>query len=354
MKLNFWLILGTLLSASALAQPRVADAPPAGTTLPAGTNAAPAKPAPAKAKKSAAPAARPAAPAAELRTVPLTPGPAIVVASNVNVRGQARLAGEVVARVTKGQEVAVLEEIVDPHSAADEPSAWAKIRLPEDTPVYVHEMFVDADHKVTASRLNVRGGPGENYSILGRLPHGAEVREIGRKGDWLEIQAPASAWAFIAAQYLSQEPPAAPVVAALIPAPAAPEPEPTPETVSEGPAVAEAPASAPVVPPAIPAPEVAPAEPAPPAAPVADEPAPKRIVQREGLVRGTVSIQAPTPFGLVNPDNLRLIDYLYTTSTNLDLSRYKGLRIIVTGEESLEERWGNTPVLTIQKIQLLD
>ena len=55
------------------------------------------------------------------------------------------------------------------------------------------------------------------------------------------------------------------------------------------------------------------------------------------------SIQAPSRFVLVSPDNGRDIDYLYTTSKNLDLRRYKGLRIIVTGEESLDERWGNTP-----------
>ena len=32
----------------------------------------------------------------------------------------------------------------------------------------------------------------------------------------------------------------------------------------------------------------------------------------------------------------------------------KGLKIVVTGEEALDERWGNTPVITIQKIQVLE
>jgi hypothetical protein len=45
---------------------------------------------------------------------------------------------------------------------------------------------------------------------------------------------------------------------------------------------------------------------------------------------------------------------LYTTARDLDLGRYKGLRIIVTGEEGLDERWRNTPVLTIQRIQVLE
>jgi len=86
---------------------------------------------------------------------------------------------------------------------------------------------------------------------------------------------------------------------------------------------------------------------------IPEEPPPPRIVQREGIVRGMTSIQAPTHFVLISPENRKDIDYLYTTSTNLDLRRYKGLQIIVTGEEGLDDRWGNTPVLTIQKIQVV-
>ena len=52
--------------------------------------------------------------------------------------------------------------------------------------------------------------------------------------------------------------------------------------------------------------------------------------------------------------NGKLINYLYTTSPSLDLRRYKGFHIIVTGEEALEERWGNTPVITIEKLEVLD
>jgi hypothetical protein len=85
-----------------------------------------------------------------------------------------------------------------------------------------------------------------------------------------------------------------------------------------------------------------------------EEPPPPRIVQREGIVRGMTSIQAPSRFVLISPQDGRDIDYLFTASKDLDLRRYKGLHIIVTGEEGLDERWPNTPVLTIQKIQVLE
>ena len=98
----------------------------------------------------------------------------------------------------------------------------------------------------------------------------------------------------------------------------------------------------------VPPPPPAPTEPA------VEEPLPPRIVDREGIVRGMTSIQAPSRFVLISPENGKDIDYLFTTAKDLDLRRYKGMRIIVTGEESLDERWGNTPVITIQKIQVVN
>jgi len=381
-----------MLSSSLLAQQVTNAPPPAPVESPAPatpiSSAPEAAPAPAPTNAPAAPAAKKKkaaakkkAPlkspkqkdaAAELKTVPLVPGPAVVDANNVNVRGQAKLNSEVVTRLSNGQAVTVLEEITRNDSAPDEPSAWAKILLPADVHVWIHSQFIDAGSKtVTATRLNLRAGPGENYSILGRIDRGYVVQEISTKGSWIEIEAPTNAYAFMAAQYLKQEatPTAAPAVAAVAAVPATTPTEPpsttpaeppaTPATVAEPPTVAAAPTEIPDVAPAT-TPTEAPAVEVPTNAPVivpvtvTEEPPPKRIVQREGLVRGTLSIQAPSRFALYSVDNGRLIDYLYTTSPNLDLRRYKGLHIIVTGEEGLEERWGNTPVITIQKIQVLD
>jgi len=287
--------------------------------------------------------------APELKTVPLAAGPATVVASNVNVRGQAKLKSEVVTRITKGQSVTVLEEIVRNNSGPEEPSAWAKIVLPPGAHVWINTAYMDASNQtVKAKKLNLRSGPGENYSVIGRLQSGDALKAITTKGDWTEIEAPTSAYAFMAAQYLKQGPAEAPA-----PPPAPPEPAPAPTIVAAVPPVAPPPTENPVVPPSTETPAMTNPV-APPPEPVVEEPPPPRIVQREGIVRGMTSIQAPSKFVLVSPENGRDIDYLYTTSKELDLRRYKGLRIIVTGEEGLDERWGNTPVITIQKIQVLE
>lgn len=333
MKKNFSLLLGVLLATGLLAQ----------TTPPA-------------ANKKTAPAAKPAAkkpsPADELRTIPLVAGPATVIASNVNVRGRAGLIGEVLTKISKGAMVTVIEEITLKRSKADEPSAWARIVLPPGARVYVNATFIDAATKtVKPKKLNLRGGPGENYSVIGTLEKGAAVKELSVKGDWMEIEPPGSAFAFVAAQYLKQEPPA--IGAAPAPKPA--EPAPTPTPVTEPPAAAPATSTSPAPAPAPAAPPVA-ATPAPAPAPVRDEPDEftERIVQHEGIVKGTWSIQAPTKFALVDPQSGKTINYLYTTSTNLDLRRYKGMHIIVTGEEGLDQRWKNTPVITIQRINVLE
>lgn len=400
--MNYWLILGTMLSTSLLAQQATNPSPSAPIETPAAAPAATLTPTTAKTNapvakagkkktvkkkvvaKKKAPAQK--APALVLKTVPLVAGPAMVVASNVNVRGQAKLKSEVVTRVTKGQSVIVLEEIVRNNSGPDEPSAWAKVLLPSNAHVWVNTMFINSSNQtVKPKKLNLRSGPGENYSVVGLMHAGDALKPVTTKGDWTEIEPPANAYGFMAAQYLSQEASAMvaavpPVAPKLTEAPAVPpttttappttppptEPAPTPATVAATPPVAPPPTEAPAVPPPTetPAPTVIPAPTLTPALtnaivatspePEVEEPPPPRIVQREGIVRGMTSIQAPSKFALISPENGKNIDYLYTTSAELDLRRYKGLRIVVTGEEGLDERWGNTPVLTIQKIQVVE
>ncbi len=375
MKQNCLAFFGAMISTGLLAQ-QITNAPPASSLAPAApastnvvapaaeaTNApTAATPRPESGKKKSAPKKKAPAPvkkknpAAELKTVPLVPGPAVVDANHVNVRGQAKLKSEILTRLNKGQTVTVIEEITRNNSAVDEPSAWARIQLPAGAHVWAHSSFIDPTNKtVVPKKLNLRSGPGENYSVIGQLQRGDPVTEVGAKEAWTEIQPPTNAYAFVAAQFLKQEAPGSTPVAPIEVASQTPA---QPSTVSEPPPLP----TAPTEPPTTPTTEPSTATNAPteltstnaPATPPAEEPPPKRVVEREGIVRGTGSIQAPTHFALYNAQNGRLVDYLYTPSPNLDLRRYKGLHIIVTGEEGLEERWGNTPVITIQKIQVLD
>ena len=358
MKTNYWMILGTMIAASAVAQ--------------SNTNTLPAIPAPIT-EPVVAPAVEPvkkAAPAKPKKikrvalkepTVALLPGAAEVAAIHLNVRGQAGLKGEVIGRLNTGDVVAVLSQLnLDKHEVG-EPAQWAKIALPSSTHIWVHSNFIDPTTKtVVPKKLNLRAGPGENFSVLGVIEHGTAVKEIITKAGWTQIEPPETAYAFVAAMYLKQA--ASGTLAANIPpsAETEPVPVPTPTPVTE---------TAPIVTePANPAMVAAGAngnnngngslttglDPNSTATVVDTNPPPPRIVTHEGVVRHVGSIIAPTAYVLYDPATGQEINYLYTTSTLLDVSRYSGMRIIVTGEEGLAKRWNETPVLTIQRIVVVN
>jgi hypothetical protein len=107
-----------------------------------------------------------------------------------------------------------------------------------------------------------------------------------------------------------------------------------------------------VTPPPPPPPtETAAVTPPPASTPPEEETSIKRIVTREGIVKGSASIQAPSYFVLRSLDNNKTINYLYSPETNVVLREYHLQRVLVTGEEVLDERWPNTPVINIDSIQ---
>ena len=304
-----------------------------------------------------------------------------------------------ITRLNRGQVVQVLGELTHKKAKADEPAKWYRIALPTNTPVWVHADYVDKTAKtVKPKKLNLRGGPGENFSVLGVLEKDAPVNIVQEKGNWLRIEVPASASGFVAAHLLSKdaaavakvmgEPkppvvePKPPLVAVVKP----PAPDIKPPTIDLKPPVvdiaevkpvepvviaANVTPPTPVVPPVI---EVKPptaTPPTPPTPPVVNPVIPvvtppatialetnpppavelvKRTVTREGFLRASRSIQAPSYFELRNIVNNRLMDYIWSPNTNIMLATFKGRRVVVSGEELLDERWPDTPVITVETI----
>lgn len=373
MKTNCWLVLGLMIATSGMAQTNAPALPPIPaplTTPPAAEAAAPA-PAPA----AIAPAPAPAKPATATKpvhhkkakiaaaapkkvvapftepTVALVPGPAQIAVKNLNLRGQAGLKGEFITHASQGDTLTVLSQITLDKHKAGEPAQWAKVNLPASVHVWVHSNFIDPTNKVVSvKKLNLRAGPGENYSVLGVLERGAPITEVTSKNGWTQIEAPTNAYAFVAAMYLKQE--ASGTMATNIPASAETEPTPTPVMESQ-PIVTEPPTNAAPVVDTTPAPAPVVMDQNNTALVDTNTPPPPRIVTHEGLVRHVRSIIEPTNYELYDPNTGNGINYLYTTSTNLDLGSYNGQHIIVTGEEGMAVRWKNSPVLTVQSIEVL-
>ncbi len=315
-------MLGVMLVTSAVAQNNPNAGGPAST---------PTTPPPAEAAPATAPATETAPPVEKSKpvkhkhhaaakmvpiaepTVTLVPGPAQVAVKSLTARGQAGLKGEVVAHLKQGDTVTVLSQInLDKHKV-NEPAQWAQIAFPSSAHVWAFAKFIDkANNTVLSKKLNLRGGPGENYSVLGSIERGTAVNIIRTKGEWVEIEPPANAYAFVAAMYLTQT---------------APPPPATPTTVPEQ--------QPPATQPAVQAPPV------------------DRTVSHEGVVGPVTSPVAPTKYMLYDPDTYQTIDYLYSTAPDLDLGRYVNMRIIVTGVEGIDPRWPSSPLIAIQSIQVV-
>ncbi len=358
MKTNYWLILGMFVATCALAQTNSNTLPaiPAPLITPP-TETAPAvtapvvepvkKTEPVKHKKHVV---TPKRAALTEPTVALLPGTAEVTVSNLNVRGQAGLKGEVIEKLAKGDVVTVISQSNLTKHAVGEPAQWAKIALPGSTKIWLNSSFVNPlSKKVVAKKLNLRAGPGENYSVLGTIERGTVVSDIKKMGAWMQIEPPANAYAFVAAMYLKQETsgstPTNPVPSM--------ETEPVTTPVAETQPIVTEPTNGVVA--AI-TPETTTSTPdlTTSASMIVDtNPPPPRVVSHEGVVGVVDSLIAPTAYVLYDPATRKEINFLYTTSTNLDIGRYYKMRIIATGEEAMAERWPDTPVLTIQRIEVL-
>jgi hypothetical protein len=317
---------------------------------------------------------------------------ATVKATRVNVRGQATLNSEIVTQLNPGEAIKVLEQITLEKPGPGEPAKWAKIALPANTPVWINATFVK-EGEVSSTRLNVRSGPGENYSVLGRLEKGAKVQAIRTVDDWMEIVAPEGTYAFVSVDFLEIKGTPEVAKAEAKPADSVAKPamksktesvEPLPVEKVESPvqpvarpsAVVQAAPAKVVINDPTPLPPPQPVVVAPPAAqpkltpatipvppptgageaPIIELAPPQtRIVTREGVVRSSISVQAPSAYRLADPERRTVtINYLYPGDTGLELKWFLGRKIRVSGVESLDPRWPNMPLIEIKTLEPLD
>jgi uncharacterized protein YgiM (DUF1202 family) len=346
MKTNVWLFstMAALIAATAVAQ----DASPA---------AAPTSTSPESAAKP-----KEKTPTAIKSRVEINPPATALVKGNVvNVRGQPSFNGEVLGHLQTGETATALEEIILSHPPSGEPPKWYKIVMPTNIPVWVKIDYIDPTTKsVKARRVNLRGGPGENYSVVGRLEKGATITEVRDEKGWVAIEAPTNAFAFVAAGLLE-------IQAAAAPAPVAAAPTPPPEAATPvAPVPTAPPPSTTEPPPAAPAPptqaetaqelaalrQATATEPGTNAAGAATEPATPRVVTREGFVHKSYNIQSPADFELHDIRSGALTEYLQPQAQQ-NFKIYVGTRVTVSGPEVVDTRWPRTPVLQVQTVELM-
>jgi uncharacterized protein YgiM (DUF1202 family) len=306
---------------------------------------------------------------------------AVVTGDRVNVRGRPSLVGEVVIQLNQGEQVVVLEQIPVAKPQPGEPTRWMRIRLPANTPVWVFAPYIDPDEGTSrVNRLNLRAGPGENFSVLGQIERGTPVQRIRVVGNWMEIEALDTTHAFVAADFLQIVETATPDQTSEAPElaasptpedPAQPQTIPAPDEEESAPTPVEVDPETPIA--AAPGAEPRPTEPRPTEAPpteafpidtdpmatqpveeaLAPEELPRRVVSREGRVIISRSIQAPTEYALESLQTRRTINYIHSEDLGVNLKVYAGRKVIVTGEELIDRRWTNTPIVEVESIRLI-
>ncbi len=180
-------------------------------------------------------------PSASLGLPAPAPEPAVVNGDNVIVRKQPTIKSELVTHLNRGDRVLVLEDIARQYPMPNEPNQWCRVTLP----AWISARYLDpATQRITASRLNVRSGPGVDYRIVSLLQKGDAVKAAESQGEWIRIDMPSPTLGFIAAHLLTRQPPAPPPAVVTSPPRKSPAPV-TPKVVA--PAVATSPAPVPAL-----------------------------------------------------------------------------------------------------------
>jgi uncharacterized protein YgiM (DUF1202 family) len=354
----------------------------------------------------------------------------VITGKRVSARGKATVHSQLVFRFGQNEPVNLLEEITLAAPKAGEPRKWYRVQVPLDAGLWVHHQFLHNQRIVTIvgndgkpsphtyasvkpNRLNVRGGAGDAFPVLGQLPQGTDVALTGaQKGKWLEIFAPGNCSVYVASQFVKRangnvanivEVPTLPVqpqpdiqpqppiilplqpgtIAPSVPGAAPAVPAETTITVDPKtfgnpggtttpggvgilpkPPKPTAPAITKLIEPAKPAVPTKPVQVAkanpnlpPPSKPVVDKNgAPIRIVTREGIVHRTLSLSAPSRYVLEHLESGKTINFLITQHPALEkkMEKLLGRRILVSGQEAMDARNQHTPVLIIKTLKTTD
>jgi SH3-like domain-containing protein len=130
-----------------------------------------------------------------------------VLGDGVNLRTEASLESDVVAAAHYG----------DVLSGRSLQAEWVEVAPPKDLEVWVYGPLLFEEKEVRAPVLNVRGGPGTQFPVLGQLERGDEVTVVETSEDWHRIAVPEQVSVWISREFVQ------------IPAGAGePMPEPTP------------------------------------------------------------------------------------------------------------------------------
>ena len=144
--------------------------------------------------------------------------------TRVSACGKPTISSQLVFQFNKGEQVKILEKIAVANPKAGEPREWLRVQVPSDCGLWVDARYLGViigtvnlksrvhrtetlQANVEAQQLEVLGGAGENFPVLGILKHGDTVHLSGQtKNHWAEIYAPKSTSIYVPAYFITLNP----------------------------------------------------------------------------------------------------------------------------------------------------
>lgn len=259
----------------------------------------------------------------------------------VNLRARPDTSAEVVVQANAGDRFIVVSTQAD----------WVAITPPDSVDFWAHRDFVK-DGVSTVNKLNLRAGPGINYSIVGSVDSGARLDVRGQFGEWVKV-APSNGALWVSRELVD-------VVTSV-------------RAVSPPVPVASSSVSEPVAPPLLPPAEAAPAlggavAPLPPQpvqpsqAPVRAAPPPSdlklvplegqgRQVQREGELKPAPFLFGrPSAFRLVKKEGVQMLTVCYVRGNTAQLNSLMNETLTIFGREYWVQGV-KQPVVVLERIE---
>lgn len=144
----------------------------------------------------------------------------VSVSSSLNVRSEDSTSGSVIASLKNGEKVQIIEKKDNGWSKVKTESGkigWVSSKYLVNTPSNSGNTSSQNDSSsqnnstassgkvkvTTSSGLNVRKGPGTNYSIIGSLSGGSVVEVKEKSGGWVKVVLPNGSTGWVSGQYVS-------------------------------------------------------------------------------------------------------------------------------------------------------
>lgn len=119
-----------------------------------------------------------------------------ITEDNINVRAGQNVNFEKLCVLKKGQQITVV----------DKNYTWYKVALPPEAKCFISKDYIkiyrERSGVVTGNRVNLRAGPGANFTALGQLTKDDVVEIVKDTNGWYQIKPASGTFGWVAEQFL--------------------------------------------------------------------------------------------------------------------------------------------------------